>query len=588
MKFSGIKYKYLLATFSLLSAFAFVTDFAWYTNLTEEAEKQTESSISTIVQNSNRSFESYTKEIDDVAALLTTHSSNYLTTSMINLLSPNNNLSQEQLYQSRVEAGDFLISLCSFKKYLTGLTASDLNGNTMTYGITTSGRQLQKMPWYRQITGQSENRPVFIPPYYINNQKEDGDKAFAISRPVMEGNREIGFILAEVNCDIFSDTFNTGALSGMSLVVLDGSLMQTVYESPGNSRAFDLKALAGMLAKRVGEDGSFYATVGQSRELVVYHHSDFTGWTSLGIIPQDIIMKNFNHTRNGLVLFSVVFCLFSLLLVYMLSDLLTKNLLRLNTALTRIDKDNLDIRVKIRSHDEIAQIYGQFNLMLVRIRQLIADNKEIEKKKRIADLQALQAQITPHFLYNTLNTIRFLAALQGSESIQAITENLSQILHVNMDARSFIPVPEELELIRSYLDIQQYRYSNKYTYEIQTEGDLEENRIPKFVLQPIVENALLHGIFPLKRPGIVLIQLMKTDGVLRIRVKDNGVGMSESEIEAVQAGRGASIGIKNVVTRIKTYFGSRCGLTIQSEPGLYTSVEIELPALTREDMVQYE
>lgn len=584
----SIKYKYLFATFALFSVFAFATGSVWYTNLTNEAKTQTTDNISSIVQNSNNSFESYMKDIDNVTALLTTHSSNYLTTSMINLLSSKNGMSEEQLYQSRLEASDFLISLCSFKKYLYGLTVADLSGNTMTYGVTTSYTQMKKMAWYPHVTTLTQNGPVFITPYYVDADQNENSKVFSIARPIMQGNTEIGFILAEINCSALNDAFNAKGLDGMSIVVTDQNSKQFVYKSTGTPSALNTDTLTQINSKINARDGSFYTTIGKTNDLVVYHRSPFTSWTTIGIIPESVIMKSFIQTRNKVVLISLLFVIGAAFVIYLLSSLLTKNLLKLSHALTKLDKDNLNIAVQINSKDEIAQIYKQFNLMVIRINQLITDNKSFERKKRIAEMQALQSQITPHFLYNTLNTIKYLAAFQGIDNIQTVSADLSNLLHVSMDGRSFIHIREELDLINSYLDIQRYRYCNKFSFEIDADKELLPFMIPKFFLQPIVENSLLHGIAPLQHPGILVIQLFRSSEALKIRIKDNGVGMSEKQIVQILSGEETRIGINNVLSRIKMYFGAPYGLTINSERGLYTTVDITIPIINESEVKKYE
>ena len=294
------------------------------------------------------------------------------------------------------------------------------------------------------------------------------------------------------------------------------------------------------------------------------------------------------QTRNKVVLISLLFVIGAAFAIYLLASLLTKNLLKLSHALTKLDKDNLNIAVQINSKDEIAQIYKQFNLMVIRINQLITDNKFFERKKRITEMQALQSQITPHFLYNTLNTIKYLAAFQGIDNIQTVSADLSNLLHVSMDGRSFIHIREELDLINSYLDIQKYRYCNKFSFEIDADKELLPFMIPKFFLQPIVENSLLHGIAPLQHSGILVIQLFRSSEFLKIRIKDNGVGMSEKQIAQILSGEETRIGINNVLSRIKMYFGAPYGLTINSERGLYTTVDITIPIINESEVEKYE
>lgn len=144
--------------------------------------------------------------------------------------------------------------------------------------------------------------------------------------------------------------------------------------------------------------------------------------------------------------------------------------------------------------------------MLRSIRELIADIRRTESEKRDSEIRALQAQINPHFLYNTLNTIQFLASLQGAENIKAVSLALSSMLHVNLNREKLIPVNEEIQYLKNYLEIQEYRFTGKFTSYFSSDTTSQSALIPKLLLQPIVENALLHGIAPQDRAGILQIK----------------------------------------------------------------------------------
>ena len=192
--------------------------------------------------------------------------------------------------------------------------------------------------------------------------------------------------------------------------------------------------------------------------------------------------------------------------------------------------------------------------MLRSIRELIADIRRTESEKRDSEIRALQAQINPHFLYNTLNTIQFLASLQGAENIKAVSLALSSMLHVNLNREKLIPVNEEIQYLKNYLEIQEYRFTGKFTSYFSSDTTSQSALIPKLLLQPIVENALLHGIAPQDRAGILQIKFFCLDGALHIRVKDNGKGISPQLLEALshqpERDDGSHIGIANVRARV--------------------------------------
>lgn len=581
----SIKYKYLFATLLMFLVFVLTLFYIWYTNLTAEAQTQARDSIHSIMQVSNTSFEADLQDVDNVAVLLTSHSSNYLTSSIVDIISAYNNMAPDQLYRAQIEANDFLISLCSFKKYLTGLTVTDLQGNSMTYGITTPFATLQQFPWYGSIANSTANSPIFIAPYN-QDPSDPSSPVLAIVRPILKNGGEVGFVLAEIDQKVLNDTFNVQGLDGMSLAIGDGSLSKFIYRSQDIPKSLNADALKRMKSQITGSDGDFYITLGQTKELIVYHRSPLTGWITIGVIPFQDVMRNFYDTRNKIIGISVIFLPLVVFVIYMLSTLLTKNLFKINQALLSFGEGRLDTRLSIRAKDETAQIARQFDRMADHINDLIKYNKHVEQEKREAEINALQNQVTPHFLYNTLNTIRFLSTLQGADNIRTVAENLAALLHTSLDHRRFIALEEEMQILQDYIEIQKFRYSNQFHAEIAMDPDLAGCLIPKLILQPLVENALVHGISPLHRMGLVTVQPYVEDGELMIRVKDNGVGMPPQMIERILSGKVATkhIGLYNVDSRIKKYFGNRYGLSINSGEGLFTIVTIRLPLLHEGDI----
>jgi two-component system sensor histidine kinase YesM len=584
LRITSIRYKYILSTTALFLVFVFSLLFVWYTSLRDEAQKQATTSIRSIMTVSSNSFENYVRSISEIEALLTTHSSNYLTSNMIELLNPENHMSSAQRFQCTEEASDFLVSLCSFKQYLTGLTVTDLKGNTMTYGITTRFDRMRTMPWYESVSTRTNSDLIFIPPYeqYTPGDLRNG-KVFAIARPIISQGKEIGFIYAEISCNSFSGAYTTSGLDGMSLYIADMNFENLIYTSDtsGNrSGQVSLDILRTYQDKFGSRDGSFYATIGGKRQLVVYGKSSLTSWITIGTIPESVYMQSFIHQRNQVIFISFLFLAAAILVICILSGLLNRNLMNLSQALNSLGRDNLNIKVQIKSHDEISQIYQQFNLMVNRINRLVSDIARAENQKRKAEMLAFQYQITPHFLYNTLNTIKFLATLQGVQNIRVVAENLGALLHTSLDSRVFIRLDEEFSALRAYLDIQKYRYSNKFTSELSIEEGLEDALLPKMLLQPIVENALLHGLVPLPKGGILTVFATRCDSRnLCIRIRDNGVGMDSVQISNALCGSlpGKHIGIANTNARIKLYFGKEYGLAITSKKGLFTAVDLHIP-----------
>ena len=287
---------------------------------------------------------------------------------------------------------------------------------------------------------------------------------------------------------------------------------------------------------------------------------------------------------------ALVFGIFILTGILVVTALVTRSLRQLSRAVATIDQEHLALDLELSGQDEAAQLYRQIQFMLRRIRELIADIRRTESEKRDSEIQALQAQINPHFLYNTLNTIRFLATVQGADNIGTVSQALSSMLHVNLSKDKLIPVPEEIQYLKNYLEIQEYRFTGKFTSWFSADDAAQQALIPKLLLQPVVENALLHGIVPMERPGILQIKFFCADGSLHVRIKDNGKGMDPETLEALAHPSGEAkghIGVTNVRGRLRLLFGDDASLAIESEPNLYTAVEFTIPYITRENAEQY-
>ena len=260
-------------------------------------------------------------------------------------------------------------------------------------------------------------------------------------------------------------------------------------------------------------------------------------------------------------------------------------------ATEKVAEGDFSARANVRTHDEIAVLANGFNNMAENMENLIDKIKEDEGKMRRADLRLLQEQINPHFLYNTLDTIVWL--IESNESDQAVNMvvTLSDFFRLVLSkGKEFISIREEEEHIRSYLEIQAMRYHDIMEYDIQIDKVLYDYQILKLTLQPLVENALYHGLKYKRAKGYIHITGEKAGNVIHLAVRDSGVGMEEEELLELRQAilrpcqeTEKGFGLANVNERIRMYFGSEYGLTIKSNKGKGTLVEVTLPAIHVEE-----
>ncbi|MGC6174237.1 sensor histidine kinase [Lacrimispora sp. 38-1] len=592
--FTSIRYKFIFSMTVIFLLFAAAVLSIWYNALKKEAASTAIRNSEHLLQVSNTIFEKQVMDIINVAALTSVRSSNSLSTNIITILS-RNDLTDAEIVNYRRTASDYLISLCSFKNNLNGLMLSDFDGNTITYGLPTSFETMSRNNWI-SLVKDSSNTMFFIPPHYphewYNTQK---DMVFSVLKPVYGFTRQkIGFVNADISANLFEECFNTSSPSSSSLYVINQQEGRVLFHPSNNllSLESDTSVLSEIIDRITSNSGHFFIQDSQNgNTLVVYRTSSLTNWTTLNMIPEKEIVSAFTDTLHDIILITLVLVAALIVCVFLITSLLTQKIRLLANAVRRIDGDNLDLPIYINTKDEIGALFSQFKSMLDRIKDLLWEVKDKEKAKHRAEIGALQFQMNPHFLYNSLNTIKFLSSLQGADNIGKVAESLSSMMHINMDGRSFIRVEEDKKFLESYLEIQNYRYTNTFQFQIQVQKDAAACMIPKLLVQPLVENALKHGLKEKNSDGILLADYHIDEDCLKIIVEDNGQGISEERIQEIlcnnQNENAGHIGIHNIRERLHMYFGSEYDIEIISQPGIFTRFEIILPLIYDNEVTNY-
>ena len=406
------------------------------------------------------------------------------------------------------------------------------------------------------------------------------DRVMSIARSVRDQNLVLGFVIADVRSELLRDIFSSNMHDVNMLVAVRGS-GETVYNSLDSG--ITSNQVSQLTQEMNGNEGNYYKKINGNDMFIVYRYMPTTDWVIVGVIPKQTLLTQYNQTRNTSLLLSLLFCIFAAGISIVVSSILTKPILRLSRAIKMFDGNQLLVPLDTDSTDEIGQLSRQFSLMVERIQDLVTNIKLREQEKRIAEIRALQAQINPHFLNNTLNTIKFLSVYHGADNIHDVAESLSRILHINMQEKLYNTVEEEMEFLQSYLNIQEYKYSNKFTSRFMISDDIRSNLIPKLVLQPFVENSLIHGIGKKKGTGSIMIKGYCQEDKIVFKIMDDGVGMSQDVIDDVLSGKRGGLGIRNVASRLAISYGEPYGVTISSEINLFTIVEIAIPIIFMEE-----
>ena len=405
-----------------------------------------------------------------------------------------------------------------------------------------------------------------------------------------------GYIYIEVNASLFSDALDNTyqehagdmylTLGDNSYLYKDGIFTKNEnpvsYIDPGQ---FIEGRNSGMLNRIQRNDGSRHLVV--SEEL---NHSDC--YVSQ-MLTEDEINSGFSILYLLIVFLLIVLFFISILLHHFLSRIITHPVQKIQQRLLQISDGDFSRDLSIEWNHEFGDIGKGVNQLAENIDQLLKDTVRNEQQKRDLEFQVLQSQINPHFLYNTLNSIKWMAVAQGATGISEVTTSLSSLLKSIAKGTSLlIPIREELNLIQHYFTIQQYRYGGTINLEISVdEESLYDCSIIKFTLQPLVENAIFHGIEPTGVPGTIQIHIYSVAAdMLRIDITDHGVGMTQQTIERIFSEESVNtsnffkeLGIINIHQRIQYQFGSEYGLRINSKLGEYTTMSILIPKYISEE-----
>ena len=341
-------------------------------------------------------------------------------------------------------------------------------------------------------------------------------------------------------------------------------------------------------------DGSIEEEFNNTARTVVIKTVGYTGWKLVGVIKGTGISLNTIKTR----LF-IVFVIFLIVFIVVfinsyISFRVTDPIRELEKSVKKLEEGNLDADIYMGGSYEIQHLGKSVQDMKYRIKGLMQDIVTEHEEKRKSEFDSLQAQINPHFLYNTLDVIVWqIENEKQSEAVHTVTA-LARFFRLSLGkGKNIVTVKAEIDHVKNYLMIQHMRFKNKFDYEFDIAEDVLELSSLKLMLQPLVENAIYHGMEFMDGDGLIKIKAWREADELYLSVTDNGLGMTEEKVAMVLEGksnsgngRGSGIGVKNVNERIKLYFGEDYGLKIDSEPDVGTTIVIHLPAKRYEEEIQ--
>jgi two-component system, sensor histidine kinase YesM len=330
------------------------------------------------------------------------------------------------------------------------------------------------------------------------------------------------------------------------------------------------------------ENGWIFTQISGKRSLVVYKTNNL-GWKIISVVSQEALWQKIQLIRNVVILVSILFVVLSVFVLAAFGVNITKRLKRLLKSMNEVRNGNFSMQVALHGNDELTAVESEFNAMTRQLDVTLRDLAETRSWAEQEELRLLQAQINPHFLYNTLALVKYMAMDIDAKDICGIIDAISRFFRLALNRGiDVLKVKEELEHVQAYLEIHELRYPNRVTTAFEIDPQILDCTIIKMTLQPIVENALTHAFIKTSGCGSITITAGQIDGMLSLRVADNGCGMTDEMIEELLNGpfrddKRRGFGVRNVHERLKRYYGDPYGLKIKSTVDAGTVVDISVP-----------
>lgn len=474
--------------------------------------------------------------------------------------------------------------------YNADITILDFNGNIYSSSIYDLGKtydEMRNQSWFKQTVDMNGYMLWMAPAgQYINvNDFSKGNIAMARLIKGDKGTGGYGVLLISLypEMKLASMLETVGLQQGTHLFVMNdaGSVILADDLSMVGHRLEEEPFMSNIISHY---NGSFTMDINEQRMAINYYTVPKVNWKVVQMIPYDVLMRETEQLRSYNIVVNGLFAVGLVMVAVLLSSGITRPLYRLSLLMKEVPKGNFKVKAPVKGNDEVAQLSNSFNIMVQQMDELIKQLEEEHKMRERAHLEALQAQINPHFLFNTLNGIKWMATINGADNVGQMIAALGRLLETTVGKNEeMITLSEEIRCVDSYILLQKMRYGDKFDIQYNMDDEILSYRIPRLILQPLVENAIIHGFEDMESGGVIIINGHKQSDSILIEVTDNGKGISVEKMSNIledsndKKGRFSNIGLNNVNDRIKLHFGGDYGLTISSHEGIGTTVQMRLP-----------
>ena len=442
--------------------------------------------------------------------------------------------------------------------------------------------------WYKEMKAASEVYRCFPDKYFPNSGKEKYISFLRIIPRPLDVNNVAGIIKADVPESNIENILSQALFTKNTSVILINSNNDIVssagVKNPTNSSVYS-NALSSFDYNKL--QNNFMETVSFNNEkmLLGVEAIDKTDWKLVSMIPYKDILELNTKSRNRMILILVIILPLTLPLSFLVAASSTKRIRDLISHMRMVVQGNFNVSILPSNNDEIGQLTHNFNYMLTKIAILVENQYQLGQEVKSLELKALQAQINPHFLYNTLDLINWMSMKYNAPKIGEVITSLSKFYRLSLSkGEDIVPIKNEIEQVTAYVKIQNMRFGNEIEFIIDIPEELNSYKILKITLQPLIENSILHGIFEKDdESGTIRISGKLEDNTISLFVEDDGVGIPEDKLhnllECVDTKDLHGYGVRNINERLQLKYGSQYGLFYRSTVNVGTVVEVRIPAV---------
>ncbi|MFD1957688.1 histidine kinase [Paenibacillus thailandensis] len=566
----------LAVSFTLFSVFIIVAVSAvLYGRFSATAEENAVRNSQQIVDQVSYNLETYVQSISDLYHM------------MDHIIGQSRDVDSELLrsqLETMMSTRSDVVSLALFDE--RGKLLFDLPDVEMKPSLDVQGES-----WFRSALDTPGHLSISLP-HVQNLYRKQFRWVVSLSKSqtvLLDGKPVKGVLLLDVNFNQIDQLSNRVSLGEKGYVyMVDESGGNIVYHPQLQLIYAGVKEENAELALR-HTYGSYFDEAAGEKRLISVQTIGNVGWKVVGVSYMDEVMTTRSELNRSLARLMAGLAIIVVLLSVFLSRRISRPVKQLELSMKNVERGNFDSVASGDGPLEIKHLAERFNLMIGTIKQLMEQIVAEQESKRKYELEALQAQINPHFLYNTLNTVVRMVGMNKNEEVVTTITSLSKLFRISLSkGKALIPIADELEHARNYLIIQQIRFKHKFDYSFRIEDEVRPYRTLKLIVQPLIENALVHGIEPSADKGHIAVAARLEGGHVVIEISDNGLGMSEERLAEVRAGtassvKGSGVGVRNVQERIRLYFGEPYGLEFESELEEGTKVTVRFPAVLADE-----